>query len=71
MPWSQWEDLGGQLASAPTVSSWGAKRLDVFALGPDGAMWHNWFEKAWKQWESLGHPMTGKLDRSADRGVVG
>ena len=71
MPWSQWEDLGGQLASAPDVSSWGAKRLDVFAHGPDGAMWHNWFEK---RLEAVGEPRPSddrQADRGADRGVVG
>ena len=53
MPWSQWEDLGGVIASAPTVSSWGSKRLDVFCKGPDGALWHKWFNGHWSGWESL------------------
>src|SRR5690349_12797456 len=61
MPWSKWEDLGGILASAPCVSSWESKRLDIFAKGNDGALWHLWFNKEWKQWESLGRPMTGPL----------
>ena len=59
--WSTWEEQGGQLASPVAVSSWGKRRLDCFALGPDGQLWHKWFDDGWKQWESLGHPMTGKL----------
>ena len=59
MGWSNWEELGGVLSSAPSVSSWGSKRLDVFARGPEGALWHQWFEKSWKGWESLGMPMIG------------
>ena len=31
--WSPWEDLGGSLTSAPSVTSWGRNRLDVFARG--------------------------------------
>src|SRR5689334_22937212 len=61
MGWSNWEDLGGTISSAPAASSWGSKRLDVFARGPDGAMWHQWFDSGWKGWESLGHPMHGVL----------
>jgi hypothetical protein len=53
MGWSTWEDLGGVLSSAPAVSSMGKKRLDVFARGPDGAMWHTWFDGGWKGWERL------------------
>jgi uncharacterized phage protein gp47/JayE len=53
-----WEDLGGIVTSAPAVASWGAMRLDVFARGLDGAMWHKWFDGAWHNWESLGGRLT-------------
>ncbi|HSX45843.1 MAG TPA: cohesin domain-containing protein [Candidatus Saccharimonadia bacterium] len=52
--WSNWESLGGVLASNPTVTSWGPGRLDVFAKGNDGQMWHMWYENGWSRWEALG-----------------
>src|SRR5205807_643366 len=61
MAWSSWEDLGGVLSSAPTVASWGSKRLDGFCRGGDGQLWHKWFDDGWKNWESLGQPMSGPL----------
>jgi hypothetical protein len=36
--WSQWEDLGGILTSAPAVASWQPNRLDVFARGQNQAL---------------------------------
>src|SRR5437773_1989987 len=59
MPWSQWEDLGR--TSAAAVASWGHKRLDCFCRGPDGQLWHKWFDGGWKNWENLGQPMIGPL----------
>jgi hypothetical protein len=59
--WSNWESLGGQLASGtgPAVSSWSAGRLDVFVQGTDGALWHKWWNGAtWSGWESLGGQLT-------------
>jgi hypothetical protein len=53
------ESLGGALTSDPTVSSWGANRLDVFARGTDNALWHKWWDgSAWRGWESLGGVLT-------------
>ena len=53
--WSQWEDLGGILTSAPTVASWQSNRLDVFAIGQNRALWHlYWNGSSWSQWEDLG-----------------
>jgi uncharacterized protein YvpB len=35
--------------------SWGPERLDAFARGTDGALWHRWYEAGqWSYWESLG-----------------
>ena len=64
MGWSNWEDLGGVITSSPTVSSWGRKRLDVFARGPEGALWHQWFEGGWKGWDNV--PAAGAAFRSRD-----
>jgi hypothetical protein len=53
--WGGWESLGGTLASPPKVVAWGPNRLDVFAMGPDSALLHRWWDGAnWGGWESLG-----------------
>lgn len=57
--WSQWEDLGGVLNSAPGVSSWAPNRLDVFAAGSDNALYHKWWNGSrWSDWENLGGTLT-------------
>ena len=57
--WSQWEDLGGILTSAPAVSSWQSNRLDVFGRGQNNALWHKWWDgRSWSGWEDLGGILT-------------
>ncbi len=42
-------------SSAPSLASWSDRRLDVFVLGGDGAVWHQtWDRTYWLGWESLG-----------------
>jgi hypothetical protein len=54
MTWSRWKDMGGSLTSAPTITSWGVGRLDMFARGADRALWHRSFESgAWTPHEPL------------------
>ena len=46
--WSDWNDLGGSFNAGPSVASWSAGRLDVFARAGqsmlhrayDGSKWH-------------------------------
>jgi len=53
--WSGWEDLGGVLTSGVGAASWAANRLDCFARGRNGHMWHKWWDgSAWNGWEDLG-----------------
>jgi sialidase-1 len=53
------EDLGGTLASAPTVVAWAENQAEVFAIFPDGQLWNRyWDGSSWHPWESLG----GELD---------
>ncbi len=53
--WSVWQDLGGDLRSAPSAVSWGRNRLDVFALDANGGLIHSWWDgRRWSAWESLG-----------------
>jgi len=56
--WSGWESLGGSLASGPGVASWASGRLDIFAVGGDGALIHKWYDGSWHGWESLGGHLT-------------
>jgi hypothetical protein len=64
---SGWESLQGTLASAPEAASWGGGRLDVFARGTDGGLWHEWRDGGlWSRWEPLG----GALPANADPGAV-
>jgi hypothetical protein len=57
-----WEPLpllpGGvqfTIAEAPAAVSWAPNRLDVFALGPNGTIYHTWNTGGpWPNWEALG-----------------
>ena len=53
-----WETLGGKLTSEPAAVSWGGSRLDVFARGTDGALWHLGDGSTWAAWESLAGQIT-------------
>jgi hypothetical protein len=56
--WTDWIDRGGVVTSAPGVAAWGANRLDVFARGQNGNMWHLvWDGSQWMNWEDLGGPI--------------
>lgn len=54
--WTDTRDLGGALASQPSVVSWAQGRFDVFARGTNGALVHRWFNvgSGWSAWENLG-----------------
>ena len=61
-----WEPVGGlptrtRIAGSPSVVSWGQDRLDIFAAGVDGRVYHKFFGAlAWgpgsigADWESIG-----------------
>ena len=38
--WSNWENLGGTITSAPAAVSWGPNRIDVFARGQNQNLIH-------------------------------
>lgn len=48
------------LSSGADVSSWGPGRLDVFAKGPDNALWHKYYAGGWSIWTSLGGQITSE-----------
>ena len=64
--WHDWEALGGILTSEISAAAWDANRLDIFARGINGALFHRWRVGAtsgsWApggaQWESLGGVLT-------------
>ena len=41
--WRGWEDLQGAIRSAPECVSWGPGRIDCFARGRDGALYHRFY----------------------------
>ena len=56
-PTQEWTNLGGSFISAPTaVAAFGEKRIDVFGVGQDRAMYHQaWNGEVWTgEWERLG-----------------
>ena len=52
--------LGGAVKFGPSAVSWGGSRLDVFAIGTNGALYHRSAARpgAWTSWESLGGTLT-------------
>ena len=55
-PWSGWDTLGGWI-DLLTVGSNQDGRMEVFARGGDGAVWHNWQtapNNGWSGWDTLG-----------------
>jgi hypothetical protein len=54
------QSLGGRILYGPALASSGADRLDLFAVGTDGALWHRAgsVNGPWNGWESLGGVLT-------------
>lgn len=62
---NDFEDLGGQLISEPVACSMQTGRLDVFAVGTDGAAYHKYYgDGAWHDYESLGGNFTLEIGRA-------
>ena len=61
-PWSGWASLGGIITSDPAVVCNSDGRLEAFARGTDGALWHIWqtapHAGPWSGWASLGGIIT-------------
>lgn len=78
--WSAWKimkfqgheavDKSSTCISAPAAVSWGANRIDVFALGIDNYVYHAWGDGSseWRGWEKLGGPCIHGV-AAASRGV--
>ncbi len=66
--WSRWYSLSGQggfqAASRPVVGANPDGRLEVFAIGRDGTVWHSWQTSpngGWSPFYSLGGSLSGQL----------
>lgn len=71
MAWRGWWRVGGPAASAPAVASWGPGRLDIFAAGFEGGVWHRWWEGGWHGWEWLGGALAPGSEIAAAAGSDG
>ena len=59
--WQYWVRIGGNLGSGPGAASWSTDRLDVLALGQDGALYHTYSTDGgatWIYWERFGGSWT-------------
>jgi hypothetical protein len=54
--WSGWGSLGGYCLDGLALTSWGPERLDLFTVGSDAAIYHQFYNgTAWSGWvEDLG-----------------
>jgi Glycosyl hydrolase catalytic core len=54
-PWSSTSNLGGSTSSSPAAVATASRRLDLYARGPDNAIWHRRYNgSSWSGWSSLG-----------------
>jgi Surface antigen len=51
----------GRITSAPTATSWGLGRIDLFARGPDASLVHKWYNdwSGWGNWVTHGGTIIG------------
>ncbi len=63
-----WHSLGGKVTNNPKVVSWGPNRLNVFARGNNGSIYHkSWNGSKWSSyWENLG----GNISEDAEIAAV-
>ncbi|MFF2287223.1 S8 family serine peptidase [Peribacillus butanolivorans] len=52
--WSPVENLGGSMIHVPAAVLLDEKKIDVFTVGLDSALWHkNWNETSWSDWDKI------------------
>ena len=61
--WVGWEDFGGKWVGAPTVTTWGENRLDVFVISSENAkLYHKyWDGSQWSEYEDFGGKFAGAV----------
>ena len=63
-PWSGWASRGGVITSNITLGRNSDGRLELFAKGTDGAVWHQWQtapSNGWSGWASRGGVITSNI----------
>jgi len=56
LTWDAWQNLGGMLSADPGAISLGEGRMQVYALGFDGALWYRTYDTSWGAWQRLETP---------------
>lgn len=57
---TDWMSLGGIIAGNPACAAWAPGRLDVFARGLDGGIYHQWWDGlTWSGFQPIGGKMAG------------
>jgi GH25 family lysozyme M1 (1,4-beta-N-acetylmuramidase) len=53
--WNAFQDFGGTGLSQLSTVAWPDGHVEVFALGGDSAIWHNWWtsQNTWSGWQSM------------------
>lgn len=67
--WAGWSYLGGIIAPAPAVAMNFDARLEIFGIGTDGNIYHDWQVSdagAWSGWAWLGTPSNSGSTNGAD-----
>ncbi|WP_380166949.1 matrixin family metalloprotease [Jannaschia sp. R86511] len=62
--WSSWSSLGGVITSGIAVGVNRDGRMETFARGTDGAVWHRWQtapSNGWSGWASRGGVITSEI----------
>ncbi len=56
--WMPWEltplQNNTRITSMLGAVSWNNDRIDIFARGEDATLMHQWYDRSWRTWESLG-----------------
>jgi hypothetical protein len=59
------------MGSQPEVTSWGGGRVDVFWVGTDGNLWHDWYQNGWTGPQNLGGTPLDSLPEPVTYGQPG
>ncbi|KAK0707923.1 hypothetical protein B0H67DRAFT_494616 [Lasiosphaeris hirsuta] len=55
--WGSWENLGGEMDSAPAVCTRKKENMHVFCKGTDNQAWHRSYWNGWGKWQAMGGKM--------------
>ncbi|MDM5223539.1 S8 family serine peptidase [Peribacillus sp. NJ11] len=71
LEWNPVENIGGRVVHNPSAVLLNEKKIDVFAVGLDSALWRkSWNETSWSEWSKIGGACLSApsaVARSADK----